>query len=160
MKWSQTGCSQRNLTHWRRWHLKSSKSFWTGSRCHDRAGREIYGGTINDLRVRSRHRTKNSRRALPPISFGVRSSDALNYKKDGEWHSISSAEVVDGAEQIGLGLYELGLRKGDRAAILAPNSPEWTLSDAGCQFSGVIDVPIYTTLSPDSVRYIIDVGSD
>ncbi|MBK9528018.1 MAG: long-chain fatty acid--CoA ligase [Acidobacteria bacterium] len=82
--------------------------------------------------------------------------DALNYKKDGEWLRISSRTVVERAENIALGLYSLGLRKGDRAAILAANSPEWTLSDAGCQFAGVIDVPIYTTLGPDSVRYIID----
>ena len=82
--------------------------------------------------------------------------DALNYKKDGEWLRISSRTIVERAENIALGLYSLGLRKGDRAAILAANSPEWTLSDAGCQFAGVIDVPIYTTLGPDSVRYIID----
>lgn len=82
--------------------------------------------------------------------------DALNYKKDGEWRSISSGKMVERAENIALGLYSLGLRKGDRAAILAANSPEWTLADAGCQFAGVIDVPIYTTLSGDSVKYIID----
>ncbi|MEQ1642696.1 MAG: long-chain fatty acid--CoA ligase [Pyrinomonadaceae bacterium] len=82
--------------------------------------------------------------------------DALNYKKDGEWHRISSETIVERSENIALGLYSLGLRKGDRAAILAANSPEWTLADAGCQFAGVIDVPIYTTLAPDSVRYIID----
>ncbi|CAN5323614.1 AMP-dependent synthetase/ligase [soil metagenome] len=82
--------------------------------------------------------------------------DALNYKKDGEWKKISSVEMVSRAENIALGMYSLGLRKGDRAAILAPNSPEWTLADAGCQFAGVIDVPIYTTLAADSVRYIVD----
>ncbi len=81
--------------------------------------------------------------------------DALNYKRGGEWQKISSDEIVARAENIALGLYDLGLRKGDRAAILAANSPEWTLADAGCQFAGVIDVPIYTTLSPDSVRYIL-----
>ncbi len=67
--------------------------------------------------------------------------------------------MVGRSEHISLGIYSLGLRKGDRAAILAPNSPEWTLTDAGCQFAGVIDVPIYTTLSADSVRYIIDDSS-
>jgi len=83
-------------------------------------------------------------------------TDALNYKKDGEWRPISSAKMTDSIENIALGLYSLGLRKGDKAAILAANSPEWTLADAGCQFAGIIDVPIYTTLAPNSVRYIID----
>lgn len=82
--------------------------------------------------------------------------DALNYKKDGLWKKISSAEMIERAENVALGLYSLGLKKGDRAAIIAANSPHWTLADAGCQFAGIIDVPIYTTLAPESVRYIID----
>jgi len=82
--------------------------------------------------------------------------DALNYKADGEWKQISSREMVERAENIALGLDALGLRKGDRAAILAANSPEWTLADAGCQFAGVVDVPIYTTLADEGVKYIIN----
>jgi long-chain acyl-CoA synthetase len=82
--------------------------------------------------------------------------NALNYKKDGEWKPISSTEIVRRSENIALGLYSLGLRKGDRAAILAANSPEWTLADAGCQFGGFVDVPIYTTLAADPIRYIIE----
>ena len=82
--------------------------------------------------------------------------DSLNYKDGETWKPISSAEMVERAENIALGLYSIGLRKGDRAAILAANSPGWTLADAGCQFAGVVDVPIYTTLAPDTVRYIID----
>lgn len=82
--------------------------------------------------------------------------DALNYKKNGEWLPISSSEIIRRSENIALGLYSIGLRKGDRAAILAGNSPEWTLADAGCQFSGVIDVPIYTTSANSAIRYIID----
>jgi long-chain acyl-CoA synthetase len=82
-------------------------------------------------------------------------SDALNYKKDGMWRQISSAEMIFRAENIALGLYSHGLRKGDKVALLAANSPEWTLTDAGCQFAGIIDVPIYTTLAPSAVEYII-----
>jgi long-chain acyl-CoA synthetase len=82
--------------------------------------------------------------------------DALNFKSDGKWRNISSKEMLSRAENIALGLYSLGLKKGDRAAILAANSPEWTLADAGCQFSGIIDVPIYTTLAPASVQYILN----
>jgi long-chain acyl-CoA synthetase len=43
---------------------------------------------------------------------------------------------------------------------MAANSPDWTISDAGCQFAGIIDVPIYTTLAPSSIAYILnDSGS-
>lgn len=86
--------------------------------------------------------------------------DALNYKRDGRWQRISSGEMLLRARNIAFGLRRLGLEKGDKAAILSSNSPEWTLSDAGCQFAGITDVPIYTTLSPESVEYIIrDSGS-
>jgi len=83
-------------------------------------------------------------------------SDALSYKRDGEWRHISSKQLVERIKHIALGLYSLGLRKGDRLALLANNSPEWTLTDAACQFTGVLDVPIYPTLAKTSVRYILD----
>lgn len=83
-------------------------------------------------------------------------ADTLNFKKDGKWYSISSDEMISRAENVALGLQSLGLQQGDRVAILSANSPAWTLTDAGCQLSGVIDVPIYTTLAPQSVQYIIN----
>ena len=86
-------------------------------------------------------------------------TDALNAKHGDEWKAISSTEMLSRIENIAAGLYSLGLRKGDKAALLAPNSPEWTLTDAGCQFAGVIDVPIYTTLAPSSVKYILNDSS-
>lgn len=81
--------------------------------------------------------------------------DALSFKRNGKWQIISSAEMLERIENIALGLYSLGLRKDDRAAILAANSPEWTFADAGCQFVGIIDVPIYTTLAPNSICYVL-----
>lgn len=82
--------------------------------------------------------------------------NALNFKKDGKWLPISSVEMISRAENIALGLYTLGIRQGDRVGILSHNSPDWTITDAGCQLSGVIDVPIYTTLAPNSVQYIVN----
>ena len=82
--------------------------------------------------------------------------DALNFSRDSQWCAISSQQMIERIENIAAGLHVLGLGKGDRAALLAANSPEWTLSDAGCQFAGVIDVPIYTTLAPSSIKYILN----
>lgn len=82
--------------------------------------------------------------------------NALSYKRDGVWHHISSKRLVERVGHVALGLYSLGLRKGDRVAILGNNSPEWTLTDAACQFAALLDVPIYPTLAEKSVRYILD----
>ncbi len=82
--------------------------------------------------------------------------NSLAYRDDHGWQPISSAEVLSRARSIALGLYSLGLRKGDRAALLAHNSPNWTLADAGCQFAGVLDVPVYTTLAPATIAYVLN----
>ena len=79
----------------------------------------------------------------------------LNYKRDGAWQAISSDEMLARARRVALGLYALGVRHGDRVALLSENCPEWTLSDVGCLFSGAIDVPIYPTLTPPQVAYIL-----
>jgi long-chain acyl-CoA synthetase len=82
-------------------------------------------------------------------------TDTLNYKHDGRWIPISAATVLTRARDIAGGLHALGLQPGDRVAILSESRPEWTLTDAGCMFAAVIDVPIYPTLMPPQVRYIL-----
>lgn len=83
-------------------------------------------------------------------------ADALNYRGADGWQKISSETMLRRAGNIASGLGSLGLVTGDRAAILAANSPEWTLADAGCQFAGIVDVPIYTTLAPRTVAFILN----
>jgi long-chain acyl-CoA synthetase len=79
----------------------------------------------------------------------------LNYKRGGEWRAISSEDALERARAVALSLYELGLRHGDRVGLLSENCPEWTLADLGSLFAGVIDVPIYPTLTPPQVAYIL-----
>ncbi|MEP6819474.1 MAG: long-chain fatty acid--CoA ligase [bacterium] len=81
--------------------------------------------------------------------------DTLNYKYDGAWVSISAAEMLRRVRSIASGLYSLGVRRGDRIAIFSESRPEWVLTDAGCLFATAIDVPIYPTLTPPQVRYIL-----
>lgn len=82
--------------------------------------------------------------------------DTLNYKKDGQWVAVSSDEMIARAKNIAAGLHAIGVRGGDRVAILSESRVEWTLTDTGCIFGGVIDVPIYPTLTPPQVRYILN----
>src|SRR5437660_1083344 len=82
--------------------------------------------------------------------------DTLNYKHDGVWNSVSAAEMLQRARNIAAGLRSLGVRKGDRVAILSESCLEWVLSDQGCILSGVVTVPIYPTLTPAQVSYILN----
>lgn len=81
--------------------------------------------------------------------------DAVNYKRDDRWVPISSDELLQRIQHVACGLKSLGVRAGDRVALLSESCPEWTLSDAGCLFAGAIDVPIYPTLTPTQVGYIL-----
>jgi long-chain acyl-CoA synthetase len=82
-------------------------------------------------------------------------ADALNYKRDGQWVSVSSDEMLARAKRIAAGLYAIGIRHGERVALLSDSRVEWTLTDAGCLFAGAVDVPIYPTLTPSQVCYIL-----
>jgi long-chain acyl-CoA synthetase len=82
--------------------------------------------------------------------------DALNVKRGGAWQPLSSEDLLRRARRVALGLHALGLRRGDRAAILSESSPEWVLADAGCLSAGVVDVPLYPTLAPPQVSYILN----
>jgi long-chain acyl-CoA synthetase len=82
--------------------------------------------------------------------------NTLNFKLNNRWVAISSEETLARARHIAAGLYSLGIRPGERVAIISQSRPEWTLTDAGCLMAGAIDVPIYPTLMPAQVRYILN----
>ena len=86
---------------------------------------------------------------------GYPKPDTLNYKRDGAWQAISADVMLTRARRIALGLYSLGVRKGDRVALLSESRVEWVLADQGCMFAGAVSVPIYPTLTPPQVRYIL-----
>src|SRR4051812_45925457 len=81
--------------------------------------------------------------------------DALQYKKDGVYKPISHATMADRVRHAARGLASLGIRRGDRVAILSENRPEWAIADFACLTAGLTDVPIYPTLPSDQIAYIL-----
>ena len=81
--------------------------------------------------------------------------NALNSKKGREWVSISASEFVERVKNVALGLAALGLRPGDRVALLSENRPEWSIADMAILSLGAITVPIYTTQAIDQIDYIL-----
>src|SRR5689334_24497868 len=82
-------------------------------------------------------------------------SDALNYRADGKWFNIPAATFVERVKHCALGLAALGVRPGDRIALLSENRPEWSISDLAILSLGAINVPIYTTQALEQVDYIL-----
>ena len=81
--------------------------------------------------------------------------DALNRKRGGEWAHISGADVAARVRACALGLAALGVRAGDRVALLSENRPEWSIADLAILSLGAVNVPIYTTQAIEQVRYIL-----
>ncbi len=65
-------------------------------------------------------------------------------------------EVYEVVAAAAAGLQALGLTSGDKVAILAENCPEWALADFACLCTGILDVPIYSTLTTSQVAYILE----
>jgi long-chain acyl-CoA synthetase len=80
---------------------------------------------------------------------------AVEKRLKGKWRGWSWKEYYETARAIGLGLYHLGIRKGDRVALLSENRLEWIASDMGIIGIGACSVPIYVTLPAAEVAYII-----
>ncbi len=81
--------------------------------------------------------------------------DALNHKIDGVWSNIKAETFVERVRHVALGLAALGIRRGDRVALLSENRPEWSISDLAILSLGAVNVPIYTTQAVDQIRYIL-----
>ena len=64
-------------------------------------------------------------------------------------------DFVERVRNVALGLAELGIKPGDRIALLSENRPEWSIADLAILSLGAINVPIYTTQAVDQIRYIL-----
>jgi len=53
-------------------------------------------------------------------------------------------------------LLKMGIKKGDRIAILSENRYEWAVTDLAIQLTGGINVALYTTLPPSQCEYILN----
>ncbi len=86
-----------------------------------------------------------------------RKPDALQVKRNrgGRYEPISHQTLADRVRRTALGLIELGVRSGDRVAILSENRPEWAIADYACLMIGASDVPIYPNLPSEQIAYIL-----
>ncbi|MBK5258881.1 MAG: long-chain fatty acid--CoA ligase [Thermoanaerobaculia bacterium] len=84
----------------------------------------------------------------------------MKYKKGDVWADITVPEFRDTVRYFSTGLRVLGIKPGDRVAILSENRPEWTMADLAILALGGVSVPVYPTLLGWQIEYIVnDSGS-
>ena len=82
---------------------------------------------------------------------------AFNTKVNGEWQATSSKEFVEQANQVSRGLLRLGIKPGDKVAVISTtNRTEWNILDTALLQIGGVNVPIYPTISEEDYKYIFN----
>uniref|UniRef100_A0A8C1A3A1 Arachidonate--CoA ligase n=1 Tax=Cyprinus carpio carpio TaxID=630221 RepID=A0A8C1A3A1_CYPCA len=71
---------------------------------------------------------------------------------------LSYREVLSRAELLGSGLLSQGCQSSPDQfiGVFAQNRPEWIISELACYTYSMVVVPLYDTLGPDAIRYIIN----
>ncbi len=77
-------------------------------------------------------------------------------KIDGEYQGITYKEFKEETDNFANGLHALGIRKGDKIAIISENRPEWVYSDMAILSIGAVDVPMYPSLTASSIEFILN----
>ncbi len=77
-------------------------------------------------------------------------------KVNKQWVKYDGKKFYEITNSISYGLLKLGVKKGDRIALIANNAPEWNMIDFAIQQVGAICIPIYPTISHDDYKYIFN----
>ncbi len=79
----------------------------------------------------------------------------VKHKRDGAWADVSWTEAARRARDVSDGLASIGVKPGDRIAVLGETQLEWQLADLGILGAGAITVTIYQSNQAAECEYIL-----
>jgi long-chain acyl-CoA synthetase len=82
--------------------------------------------------------------------------NVINRKVDGKYKGITYQELKEETDNFMYGISALGIRKNDKVAIISENRPEWVYSDMAILCLGGIDVPLYPSLTSETIEFILN----
>jgi len=80
---------------------------------------------------------------------------AMRKKEYGLWHDITWNDYYEKVRNVACALMSMGLERGDCAAIIGDNCPEWVYSDVGIQCCGAAATGVYATNAWPQVEYVV-----
>jgi len=80
----------------------------------------------------------------------------MTHKVKDEWVEISYKETIEKADAISAWFLEIGIKKGDRLALIIDNGPDYVYYDQALQQIGAVNTSIYPTLSEAEIEYILN----
>lgn len=81
---------------------------------------------------------------------------AMREKEYGIWIPITWKQYYENVKKIALGMVSLGLKRGDKVAMIGDNRPEALLAEMAAMCVGAIGVWLFQDSLIDEVQYIID----
>ncbi|XP_046776291.1 long-chain-fatty-acid--CoA ligase 5 isoform X1 [Gallus gallus] len=85
--------------------------------------------------------------------------NCLGYRKPNQpYQWLTYKQVLDRAQHLGSGLLQKGCKPSSDQfiGIFAQNRPEWIISEYACYTYSMVAVPLYDTLGPDAILYIVN----
>ncbi|NWY61791.1 ACSL5 ligase, partial [Chionis minor] len=85
--------------------------------------------------------------------------DCLGYRKPKQpYQWLTYKQVLDRAQYLGSGLLQKGCKPSQNQfiGIFAQNRPEWIISEYACYTYSMVAVPLYDTLGPEAIVYIVN----
>jgi len=79
----------------------------------------------------------------------------MSFERGGTWSDISSRVIYARVYHVAQQLRAWQIRKGDRVALISENRFEWAVTDWACLLLGVVDVPIYPTLTAEQTAFVL-----
>jgi long-chain acyl-CoA synthetase len=80
---------------------------------------------------------------------------ALREKEWGIWQRVSWSDYLGHVRRFCLGLVSLGLRRGDKIAILSENCREWVWAELAAMSASAVGVGVYPTSPAPEVKYVV-----
>ncbi|MDJ0733302.1 MAG: long-chain fatty acid--CoA ligase [Nostocaceae cyanobacterium] len=105
------------------------------------SGKLILGRTIPSLLKQGCDRLPNS--------------SAFNHWRGRGWETLSNQAFQADVEELALGLWDLGLNKGDRVALLMHSDVNFCIADMACLLGGLVDVPIDITQTIEHIIFMM-----
>jgi long-chain acyl-CoA synthetase len=81
---------------------------------------------------------------------------ALREKEFGIWQRVTWGDYLGHVRRFCLGLVVLGLRRGDKVAILSENRREWLYAELAAMSASAVGVGVYPTSPANEVSYVVD----
>src|ERR1700756_3152644 len=80
----------------------------------------------------------------------------MSHKVGDTWVDISYKETIEKADAISAWFLDIGIKKGDRLALIIENGPDYIYYDQALQQIGAVNTSIYPTLSENEIEYILN----